>query len=369
MTSVEALTDSSISEKPAVIVSSLSPYSIIIEISPLAARIGIRKGMNLKDARGIEKNLLILMPSVDRYRMVLNSIAKCIYKVTPSYELLTSGEAYLNISGSKRLFSSPENIAYFLYKEILSSSKLKTQLGIGSNKLISKVASSFSSDIAIIRIMNGEEQTFISPISVRLLPDIGYWIIKKLQDYNISTIGEINRLGVDNLYLLFGRFGRILRLWSMGMDPRPVRGMNPHFIREELPLSWEENESSVLKKRLFSSASLIGFELRSKRLLAGRFKITITYADDLVTEGYIGSNPPVNTDTSIYKKLIDLFYRIRKRRVYIKQISVEASLFRQAFLQQELIALPSSREERLFAALDSIRSRFGEKSIRLGIQF
>lgn len=368
LASVESLLDSSLRNKPLIFANSTSLHSTIIDISETAYLSGIRKGMSILEAKRFEKNLTIIKPNPDRYSKALNSIKNIFASLTPHYELLASGEGYLNLKGTERLFGNTENIAFRLYKEIMQDLRLKSQIGLGSNKLISKVASSFFNNKALIRVINGEEKVFISPMSIKILPDIDGWIIKRLYDYSIFKVGDINRLKVEHLNTLFGKFGELLHLWGNGIDPRPIITDDAPFIKEEIDISYEENEERLLKHKIFSLASQIGFKLRERRLISGRFKLIITYIDDLISDGYTGLKTKTNTDISIYHHLLNLFYRIRSRRVNIKRISVISSLFSPLFIQQEILPLSHSRERRLFEAIDTIRNRFGKEAIQFGLE-
>jgi len=368
MASVECLLDKSLVGRPVVFASSPSHYTPIVDVSESAYEIGIRRGMTLGEAKRHERDIVVIKPTPQRYLRVVGYIEGIIQKVTPVYEIFSSGEAYLDIKGSKWLFRSEEDIAAQVYESICVDTNLRPRIGIATNKLISRVASSFFYDKAFIKVMAGEEGLFVAPLSINILPDLERWVIEKLADYNVSRVGEINRLGEENLYTLFGKIGRTLELWAKGMDTRVITAQNSPFLREEISISYEENNWENLKRRIFYLASSIGFELRRRRVAAARFKLTVIYTDNLVSEGYVGAKPPLNTDISIFRLLKKLLFRVLSRRVYIKNIVTEATLFSPVFAQQELIDLPSSREFRLSSAIDSIRDRFGERSIYFGIE-
>ncbi len=368
LASVESLFDSSLKDRPLIFSNSTSLHSPIIDLSESAYRSGIRKGMTILNAKRVEKGILIIRPNPERYTDVLKGIKRIFYNLTPRFELLPSGEGYLDIKGTAKLSGSAENIALRLYREIIKDLRLRSQIGIGSNKLISRVASSFFNNEAVIKVISGEERTFISPMSIKILPDIDSWVIKRLYDYSIFTVGDINRLTREHLSTIFGKFGELLSLWGRGIDTRPIITDNSPLIKEEADISYEENEGRLLKNKLFSIASQIGFRLRERRVVSGRFRLTIIYTDDLISDGYIGIRPGTNTDLSIYRHLLSLFYRIRTRRVNVRRITVTSSLFSPLFVQQEIIPLPHSRERRLFEAIDAIRDRFGRGAISFGLE-
>lgn len=368
LSSVESLCDNSLKGKPFIIASSESIYSPILDISDTAYKIGIRQSMNVGEAKEIEKNIILIKPDYRKYTKALSIIRHILSKFTPIYELLPSSETYMDIKGTQRVFGTPEDLSLKVFREIYSQTGLKSHIGIGSNKLISKAAASFFSAEVITKVINGSEQIFLAPMSVKILPGIDKEILERLHDYNIFTIKDLTYFSQEYLCTIFGKFGNLLKLWSLGIDPRPIITRDFPSLQKEIPISHEENDYESLSKKIFSIASDIGFGLRERRLSAGRFKLTIIYIDNLTTSGYIGVKQKINTDISIYKLLHKLFYRIKTRRVNIKYITAEASLFSPIFAQQELIPLPQSREIRLFSAIDQIRKRFGNDSIRFGLE-
>ncbi len=368
LSSVELLFNRTLKDRALIFTPSDSLYSTVMDVSEAAYREGICRGMTVMEARSLVNNLLLIRPDPKKYLTVLNSLERIINAFTPSYEILPSGEAYLDIRGTEKASGSAEDIAIKIFKEIHSSLNLRGQIGIGSNKLISKAAASFFNNEALIKVLYGNEKRFIAPMSVRILPATDEDILKKFYDYNIFRVGDINRFTQEQLFTIFGRFGSILELWGNGIDIRPIITKDPPFIHEEVVISYEDNDYRKLLQKIFNLASQIGFYLRGRRLLSQRFRLAIVYTDNLSTDGYTGIRTGINTDLSIYRLLKNLFFRIRRRRTNIKKVIAEASLFSPVFIQQELISLPQSRETRLFSAIDIIRERFGKGSIRFGME-
>ncbi len=368
LSSVESLYDHSLKGRPFIIASSDSLYSPVLEISETAYRAGIRRDMTVAEAKTLEKDTLIIRPDNRKYTRVLSAIESLIGRFTPIYEILPTSETYMDIRGTGRAFGAPEDLALRLFREIYYQTGLRSHIGIGSSKLISKAAASFFNTDALLRVINGSEQTFISPMSVRILPGTDKWILQRFSDYGIFKVGDITRFSTEELCAIFGKSGNLFKLWSCGTDIRPIFTKNHPLIREETVISYEENSYETLSKKIFFLASDIGFRLRERRCAAGRFRLVITYTDNISAEGYSGAKPKINTDISIYRLLRALFYRIRTRRINIKDITAEASLLSPVFAQQELISLPQSRERRLFSAIDTIRKRFGDSAIRFGIE-
>jgi len=167
MASVESLLNKRMSRMPFVFSSSHSHYSPVLDVSPLAYEMGIRRGMTLGEARRCARDIVVVRPESHRYLKMIGCIEKVIQGVTPVYEVLPTGEAYLNIKGSRWLFKSEEDIAAILYRSVYEDTGLRPRIGIGTNKLISRVASSFFYDEAFIKVVPGEEEVFVSPLSGR----------------------------------------------------------------------------------------------------------------------------------------------------------------------------------------------------------
>ncbi|MCX7958820.1 MAG: hypothetical protein N3B13_07210, partial [Deltaproteobacteria bacterium] len=148
LSSVESLCNSSLRDRALIFVSSDSPFSAVLDISETAYKAGIRCGMTVAEARKTERNLILIRPEKNKYSSALNKIKSLLCRFTPLCEILPSGEAYLDIRGTARMFGTAEDFAMKTFREIYAQTGLRSHIGIGSSKLISRAASSFfTSDI------------------------------------------------------------------------------------------------------------------------------------------------------------------------------------------------------------------------------
>ncbi len=110
---------------------------------------------------------------------------------------------------------------------------LTCSLGVGTCKVVAKVASDRRKPGGIVVVPPGGEAAFLAPLAVRVLPGVGPKAGERLAPSGIDTIGKLAALTDDELAgLLPGSTGRLLRDRARGIDPRPSRRAGREHLAE-----------------------------------------------------------------------------------------------------------------------------------------
>jgi DNA polymerase-4 len=106
---------------------------------------------------------------------------------------------------------------------VQGATNLSCSLGVGTCKVVAKVASDRRKPGGITVVPPGREAAFLAPFPVRLLPGVGPRAEQRLRSVGIEAIGGLAGLDDDELkHVLPGKVGRLLRDRSRGIDPRPL---------------------------------------------------------------------------------------------------------------------------------------------------
>jgi len=157
-----------------------------------------------------------------KYGKASKEVFSIIEKNIPVVEKVGIDEGYLDLSfcGS---FKKAENFMTKVQKEIKRSTKLSCSIGIGSNKLIAKIASDFKKPNGITTVTEGRTEQFLEPLPLGKLPGIGPSALKKFNALNVTTIKDARALSWTELEDLFGSCGFSLYEKLRGIDRREVR--------------------------------------------------------------------------------------------------------------------------------------------------
>lgn len=144
-------------------------------------------------------------------------------------------QAYLDVTGSQRLFGGDDAIGAYLKSEIRAQTGLPCTIAITPNKLISKVGSDFAKPDGYLRVGAGEERAFLTPLAVKKLPGAGPRTCTVLTSLGISTVGELATAPLRLLERAFGEStAAALQRMAMGVSNSVVETVHvPKSISRE----------------------------------------------------------------------------------------------------------------------------------------
>ncbi|MDA8266627.1 MAG: DNA polymerase IV [Actinomycetota bacterium] len=229
---VEISDDPSLRNKP-VIVGGTGPRGVVASCSYEARAKGVRSAMAMAEARRRCPEAVVLAGSHGRYGEVSARLNAIFRRYTPVVESIALDEAYLDVSGSHRLFGSSHDIAVAVRETIRDELGLQCSVGIGSSKLIAKLASEAAKPRTtatgpqpgrgIVVVAPDREIEFLHPLPVSELAGVGPRTADQLSRLGIHTIGELARIDQGLLCRAVGRAAGVqLHALASGRDDRPV---------------------------------------------------------------------------------------------------------------------------------------------------
>lgn len=194
---------------------------VIVTCSYAARALGIRTGMNVRQALRLYPDLIIIQPDFHLYRKYSNAFMNIAYAYTPLLEATSIDECYLDITGSKQ-FGTPLDIAKEIQDRIREELSLPCSVGIAPNKLLAKMASDMKkpSGLSVLRIRDVPNVLWGKPCAE--LFGIGRKTADKLRKLNILTIGDLAKADEHLLTSAFGVTGAWMKRAASGIDHSPV---------------------------------------------------------------------------------------------------------------------------------------------------
>jgi len=366
---VERVKDSALRERPVVIAPANSPRAVALSVSREAYLEGVRKGMPVAVARKFCRGLIVIPPNEPLYRKAAAALQTYLDQYSPLIEPWRAGHLFLDLTGTRRLFGPAVDTGAKIQKELKARFSLRSAVGLATNKLVSRVASRVIRPRGVCDVFPGGERVFLAPLPVEVLPGIGEAAEVKLSELNIGRVGELAGISPEHLFLAFGSLGYRLHRYALGRDDSPVRPAERALaIREEETLAEDSNDDRVVLGVLYLLVERAGRRLRQVQHRAGMVRLELTYADHVSAWRQVRLTDPTDLDGALFaaaKRLLESVWTRRTRVRYLglslKELSPEP---RQLRLFPEAAA--EVKERGLVAALDQLRSRFGEKAVRYG---
>jgi DNA polymerase-4 len=354
--------------RPVVVSPPGTARAIVTALSAEAWNAGIRKGMALAKAMRYCRNAIVLPPNEPLYLRASRAIFKVLEAFSPLLEPSGHGHAYMDITGTGRLFGPPRDTAWKAQKEIGRQLRLEAALGIASNKMVSKIASDVIRPAGLQDVPHGNESAFLSPLPVRLLPGVGPRTERQFDDLNIRIIHDVAAMRLDLLTLAFGRFGFVLHQRAQGIDRTPVYPVRTvPALEQGSVLPEDSNDYDVLKGVLLDLCEQAGKQLREKKQCAGRLELRVRYADYVEDGHKLQLKPPLQSSAVLYARALPLLDVVLKRRTRVRSMNLCLTELSRGSLQLELFTDPApERRLKLEFAIDALRRQYGTSVIRQG---
>jgi DNA polymerase IV len=362
--SVEQRDNPELRGKPVVVGGSPQSRGVASTCSYEARKYGIRSAMPLAEAYRRCPHAIFVPVNGRKYREVSLQINKIFHDYTPIVEPLSLDEAFLDVTGSTRLFGSAENIAKEIKARIQKELELTASVGLACNKFLAKIASDLKKPNGLVVVAPDKIQQFLDPLPVERIWGVGVKTAERLHGLNIRCVRELRQLEVEYLERLFGIGGNQLYHLARGIDERPVeieRGVKS--IGREITFSEDIRDREALATFLLELTVDVGRKLRKEALKAKTINLKLRFKDFSTITRARTLDSLTNLDEDIFASSSELLQEVvLKDSVRLIGVSV-SNLSDQEDSQLSLFAEPKQEKENLTKAVDQLKERFGEKSI------
>lgn len=357
---IEANMDGSLRDRPCVIANDGAVRAVVLDLSPVAYREGIRRGMALSVARQVCSELEIRRPRPDVYRSVEETLRALCLSYTPLVEPAGAGHLYVDLAGTCRINGAPEDAAQKLRAGIYEATGLTPSIALATNKTTSKVATRVFRPAGFIALSPNEERPLLRRQPVGLLPGVGPLLRGRLSLLDVDEIGTLADLSVPEA-LALGPRGPELVARAQGVDESPV---DPDFperrsVSADTVLEPDTSDPGVLHLALVRLAGELAFKLRRESLGARAASVSIVYTDGATGGAMEKSMRLCTRDDEVLALALAALERATSRRVRIRRLCLGLSFLASAGPELDLFEPADAKRTRLQAAVDRVHARYG----------
>ena len=340
-TTVEALVAPALRTRPVAVAPPGAERAVVLALSTEARRAGIERGMAVRQALRRCPDLMIIPPNPRLYARASSALHEILRAYAPVIEPRGYGHAFLDLTGTGRLFGPPLDVALRVRREVSGRLGFPLSVGVAANKLVSQAVvradrRSDDGDSDELIVPFGIEAGFLAPHPLIVLPDLHPRVRSRLDDYQLDLIGEVAAIPESALCAVFGGTGRTLRARALGIDPRPV--LPPERLAELSAahiLATDTNDLGVLHPLLRMLTERLGRRLRRGGLVARRLRLEVSYADH--TDSARAVPLPVSTlDTNLWDAARQALTVVHRKRIAVRGLTVSMERVEEASGQLEL---------------------------------
>jgi DNA polymerase IV len=347
-----------------VIVGGPSRRGVVSTASYEARPFGVHSAMPMSRALALCPNAIVVTPRMGRYLEVSEQVMATLDDFSPLVEPLSLDEAFLDMTGSERLFGPPEAMADAIRKAIVARTGLTASVGAAANKFLAKLASDLNKPDGVTIVPRGREAEFIAPLPVRRLWGVGPKSAERIAKLGLRTIGDVARAELGWLRRRLGA-SYAEHLWALAnaRDDRPVDASGERkSLGSETTLEWDVRGRNAVEPILRRQCERVARGLRETRLVAGGVRVKLRYSRGFVLATRQAKlDAPADDSRSLFTRAAELLERLDLdapiRLVGAAAFDLAAAGAGQAPLFAERATKDGNRER----AMDEIRARFGDK--------
>ncbi len=347
-------------------------HGVVLAKSIPAKAYGIVTGEPVVNAFRKCPNLLSVTPDHTLYHEMSHKLMTHLANICPDIEQVSIDECYMDYTPISGKYASPQLAALQIKDTIYETFGFTVNIGISDKKVLAKMASDFKKPNLVHTLYSWEIRDKIWHLPVSSLYMCGHSSVETLKKLGILTIGELANSNPQILVSHLKSHGLTLWNYANGLDdseviPEPAKAKG---IGNSTTLTADALTAESAKKELLALAESVSRRLRSSHQLAGSVCTEIKYNTFQSMSHQTLLDIPTSSTDIIYQKSCMLFDElwngtpirllgIRTTKLVEENVPIQLSLF-------DYCAPVSEKQQKLDAALDQIRARYGKDSVKRG---
>jgi len=356
--------------KPLIVGAKPGNRGVVSTASYEARKFGIHSAMPINEAFSRCPHGIFITPRMAVYEKVSEQIMKIFEQFSPKIEKVSLDEAFIDMSGTEKLFGEPLNTAELISKQIKKEQGLTASIGIASSKFVAKIASDLNKPDGITCApFDGEQlERWLAPLSLRRMWGIGSKSEEIFNCCSVFTIGDMQRLSMDYLCKRFGKQGATFYYLCRGIDNRPVMQEDSvKSISREHTFNVDCFDRQEWKKTLHYLSQDVARQARSIGVKASTVFLTYRRPDFSRHTRRKSLMVPTNLAKTIYDTAIGMLEELDERCFRLIGVGITGL---DSQIQLNLFAASDSIDplETCERAVDKINARFGSEVIKKGLE-
>lgn len=365
-------TDKRLHDRPVVIVTAFKPLGRVVAACPLARAKGVREEMPYPAAKVGCPDAVFFPPDRQLSEYMSRKLLMKAEHYSPLVEAADNGSVLLDTQGTEKLWGNGYRVAEMLLRDVENSLRMTAAAGLACRRPWSLLASRAAGDGGVCHIPPGGEDDFLDRVPAGWVDGLSPRARGQLLEMNIRTLGQLRCFGRTELARQFGdACGE--KLWQVLHPPdwepvsslcgRSATGMPDDRVRLEAVLAEISVDGGKLRLVARSLAAQTAATLRLRHLGAARLRLTLLHTDGVVKSAETRTGGYVEDEGALQAAAEKLLARAFRRRVRVIRVWMEAEKLAPPARQGVLFPERRAASERLLAAVDRIRDRYGETSV------
>jgi len=355
--------------KPVIVGGGPSDRGVVSAASYEARKFGVHSAMPLRQAGKLCPQGIFVPGNFEAYEAASDAVMALFAIRTPLVEPISLDEAFLDVTGTAHLFGGVERCARDLKRAVRDEVGLVVSVGIASNKLCAKVASDLRKPDGFVVVPRGGEAAFLAPLPLHRLWGVGPKTRQVLEDLGMRTIGDLAAADPALLEARLGEHGATIAQRAKGIDDdRDVVADpgDPKSIGHAHTFDRDTLDRAQIESTLLRLAEGVGRRLRKHELRGRTVTLQLRVAPFETRTRQRTLAEPTADDLKIFataRGLLRDALAADRDAGHVSPVRLVGVTLSGLVGGQQLDLFSAARVSRLNAALDAVRSRFGDDAL------
>lgn len=370
---VERLKNPDLIGKPVIVGGDPNGRGVVSSASYEARDYGVHSAMPSSRAMRLCPQAQFISGNFGDYDHYSRKVCAILEQYTPLVEMASIDEAYLDLTGTERLYGAPMQMAEKIRDHILKDTGLIASFGVGTNKLIAKIASDYGKPNAITIVLPEKEGAFLASMEIRKLPGIGPRSEERLQSLGITTIGELASTDPDRLARRLGshHHAQSLLKRARGLSDSSVNTARERkSISKEITFRDDISDKDYLLSVLSYLTEQVTGKMRSLEIKANTVNLKFRYQDFETHTRALTLEHPTDNDAVVFEVVRQMTLDSVKFKRGVRLVGMGVSNFdterHQIDLFDKETKQRSKQEQQRSEAVDRLRDKYGFDSLLSG---
>jgi DNA polymerase-4 len=347
---------------------------VVLAKSIPAKKYGIKTGEPLSAALRKCPNLFIARPDFSLYEKNSRAFMDICRDYTPTLEKFSIDECFLDMSGMHLIYPDPIATAHEIKDRIYRELGFTVNVGIGSNKLLAKMASDFEKPNKVHTLMSDKVEAKMWKLPVRELFSVGASTAARLERSHIYTVGDLARRSVKAVQAIVGvKFGELIHAYANGVDNSPVSSQTEEAKGYSISTTFEEDITSMTdaKAILLMLSDSVSARMRADGAQAYCIGVTVRTGEFKNSSHQRNLFEATDITSDIYNVSSELIGELWDGHTPIRLIGISLTSLTRGESEQISFFEDEDKEKKrkIDKTVDNIRNKFGSETVVRGTSY
>jgi len=341
---------------------------VVLSANYEARKFGIRAAMPVGKAQRMAPHAIFVAPEHHRYSEISERVMEIFNSFTPLVEPLSLDEAFLDVTGSRKLIGTGREIGEAIRAKVQNEEGITCSVGIAPSKFIAKLASQHCKPNGLLEILEDQIIEFLHPLPVSAIWGVGPKTAEALDRLGLRLVADIANTKRSTLVRALGEAtGSSLYELAWGRDYRDVVVNEPDkSISNAETFSYDLSDPEEILQELLRMTEKASGRLRERVLFARTVGIKVRFADFSTITRSKTLPIAINGTHESYEVVKALYQGLGINRAFIRMVAVSFENLQSQPPEQLILGGRERGWREAEGAIDKAKARFGGKSVRPG---